>query len=149
MSKLCLSHEDFTRAWENCVVGVIQDRRGIVVRGPHPNSPERRFNNRKLQRWPWCEVKYFVNDDAILGPSVVVFTVDGWYLTTAYLKRPYYPQDIAFHNALDLDPIALRQLYRNGPIGWRGRPWHEHLAAVLWNVMTEPPMEQLPWSGNQ
>lgn len=147
MSSLYLSPEQFFRAAAEATLTTIQQGRGIVHRGPHANSPERRFNSRALQRNAWCEVRYFI-DELPTGAVAVIFTTDGLYWGMADEKRAYYPQETAFHNALDFDPQALRVLYRNGPIGWHGRPWHEHLAAVKLSVMIEGGRLALPWSGN-
>jgi hypothetical protein len=145
MSANYLSFEDFTETAR--LVATIKPIRGIVHRDP--DGIERRFNNRFLQRScnHFCEVQYFIDEDGVCGPCAIIFDVDGRYVGQADEKRPYYPEYCAFQDALDLDPVALRQLYRNGPIGWHGKPWHTLLAEVLWDVITEFPPKGLPWNG--
>lgn len=149
-----LSFEVFQHAMHNAFEGVVQPGRGIVHRGKHANSPQRRYNSRELQKHHFCEVEYFIDHSVCAAglPECIWYwgedPVTGYFSGFASLKRGYYPLDQAFHNALDFDMEALRRLYRNGPIGWRGIPWHIHLADVAMAVMTEPPPEALPWKGH-
>jgi hypothetical protein len=146
MKALDLSFEQWKKASAAAIPAVIQAGRGIVHPGPHANSPERRFNSRALQRCAWCEVKYFIEETPI-GAKAVIFTDDGMYWGQADEKRGYYPLMTAFHNALDFDAKALKRLYRDGPIGWHGKPWHVHLAATACAILFEPPPKALPWHG--